>query len=228
MSSASSHHILSIALLSCLICSYASADVSSDIDSILKNMESAYKRVRDYQTDVEVNTYKGEGSFETQRFLYTFKKPKSIRLDLESPHHGATMVYPDRNGQVAVRLPGLAHFLKFHLSLNNPLLGGTGQRIDQTDLGLLIENISHSLTDQRRGPVDVTEGGGNIRIRVLAEDHFRKGVVTLYHFMVDETSWLPIKVEESSPDGRLERTITFHDLRTNRGVPDSYFQLDGG
>jgi outer membrane lipoprotein-sorting protein len=33
-------------------------------------------------------------------------------------------------------------------------------------------------------------------------------------------------MEELTPDGQLERTITFQNLRINVGVPDRYFQLD--
>jgi len=213
-------------LLSCLILSYASAEIPLDTDSLLKRMESAYARVNDYQTNVEVRTYNTEASFETKKFLYTFKKPKWIRLDFESPHSGMVLIYPDKSGKVSVRPGGVAHIFQFHLSSGNPLImGAFGQRIDQTDLGLLIKNISHSLTDQRRGPVEI-EQDGCIRIRVLAVNHFQEGVVTLYRFFIDKDLWLPVKVEESMPDGPLERTITFQNLRINTGVPDNFFQMD--
>ena len=226
MSSPSAHHIPSIVLLSCLIFSYASAEVPSDADRILKGMESAYARVKDYQTDVEVNTYEGGGSFETQKFLYTFKKPKWIRLDFESPHSGMVLVYPDKSGKVSVRPGGVAHIFQFHLSSGNPLImGASGQRIDQTDLGLLIKNITHSLTDQARGPVEI-EQDGYLRIRVLSVNHFREGIVTLYRFFIDKNLWLPVTLEESTPDGQLERSISFQNLRINIGVPDSFFQMD--
>jgi len=191
-------------------------------------MEAAYAQVNDYTTKVEVRTYKRDGSFETEKFLYSFKKPKWIRLDFESPHAGMIVVYPDKNGRVAVQPSGLAHLLKFHLAPDSRLLkGSSGQRIDQTDLGLLIRNISHSLTDQQRGPEEITEENGYARIRVLAADHFRENVNTLYQFFIDKKLWLPAAVEEFTPDGRLERSITFGELRINNGMPDSFFQLDG-
>jgi outer membrane lipoprotein-sorting protein len=197
-----------------------------DAPIILKRMESAYARVKDYQTDAEVRAYKSDGSFETQEFLYTFKRPKWIRLDFESPHSGMVLVYPDKKGKVSIRPGGVAHIFQFHLSSGNPLIkGGSGQRIDQTDLGLLINNISHSLTDQARGPVEI-EQDGDIRIRVLAANHFREGIVTFYQFYIDKSLWLPAKVKESTPDGQLERTITFRNLRINIDIPDSFFQMD--
>ncbi len=197
-----------------------------DANSILKRMESAYAKVNDYQTDVEAKIYEDRESFSTKKFLYTFKKPKRIRLDFESPHSGMVLIYPDKNGKVSVHPGGVAHILQFHLSSGDPLIrGASGQRIDQTDLGLLIKNISHSLTDQARGPVEIKEDG-EIRIRVLAVNHFQESDVTLYHFFIDKRLWLPVKVEESTPDGRLRRTIIFHNLRMNVGFPDTFFQMD--
>jgi len=220
------HYALKIVLLSSLALFNASAEVPSDASIILKKMEAAYAEVNDYQTNVEVRTYKTEGSFETQKFLYTFKKPQWIRLDLESPYSGTILVYPDKGGKVVIRPGGVARIFHFHLSSGNPLIMGTsGRRIDQTEVGLLIKNISHSLTDQRRGPMEI-EQDGYIRIRVLADNHFREGILTLYQFFIDKDLWLPVKVEESTPGGQLERSINCQTPRINTGVSDSFFQID--
>ncbi len=224
-----SRRTLIVAVLSCPILSYGFEEGSLSTKSandLLKKMEAAYARVEDYQMNVEVKNYKNGGSSEIQKFLYTFKKPKWIRIDFESPHSGMILIYPDKDGKVKVESPGLAHIFKFDLSPENPLLRTPfGQRIDQTSLELLIQNISHSLTDQRRGPVHINENA-HVRIRVLATNHFRKSVVTLYQFFIDKHLWLPVKVEESTPEGQLERTITFRNLRINTGVQDHFFQTD--
>ena len=208
--------------------SHAPGQPALDSETLLKNMEGAYAQVTDYQTHVEIKTYRRDGSFAAQKFLYTFKKPERIRLDFETPHSGLILVYPDQNGKAVIRPPGLGRFFTLHLAPGNSLLRmSSGQRIDQTDLGLLIKNIGHSLTDQRRGPAEFAEDDGYIRVRVLADDHFQKGVETLYLFLIDKKLWLPAEVEESTPEGRLERIIIFHNLRINTGVPDSFFRMDG-
>ncbi len=226
MPSSLSRRTLIVAVLSCPILSYASTEVSLRTNDLLKKMEAAYAGVEDYRTNVEVKNYKSDGSSEIQKFLYTFKKPKWVRIDFESPHSGMILTYPDKNGKVRVEPPGLAHIFKFDLSPENPLLRTpSGQRIDQTSLGLLIQNISHSLTDQRRGTVHIDENA-HVRIRVLAANHFHKSTVTLYRFSIDKHLWLPVRVEESTPEGELERTIIFQGLRINTGVPDSFFKTD--
>jgi hypothetical protein len=69
-----------------------------------------------------------------------------------------------------MRLPGLLPVFPFHLILDDPFLEiPSGQRIDQKDLGLLIKNIRHSLTEQRRGPVSISEDKDTIQIQVRAK-----------------------------------------------------------
>lgn len=222
--------LASAVLLLCLTASGALAAPTLDSETLLPKMEEAWARVNDYRASVGVQTYTKENMFESERFVYSFKKPNWIRIDFESPHAGMVLVYPDGNGKVAVQPAGLAHLLKFHLAPDSRLLGGSsGQRIDQTDIGLLIRNISHSLTDQRRGIAEITEDRGLVKIKVLAADHFRENVTTLYQFHIDEAIWLPVKVEEFTPDGgRLKRSITFDNLKINNGFPDSLFTLSGG
>lgn len=194
---------------------------------LLKRTEAAYAQVKDYQTKVTVQVYKNDGSLKTERFLYTFKKPNRIRLDFESPHHGLILSYPDENGKVAVRPFGWVSFFKLHLSPSSRLLkDSSGQRIDQTEMGLLIKHIEHSLTDQRRGPAELADENETIRIRVLADNPFRKGVITLYQFFIDKGLCLPTKVEESAPDGHLQRIVTFQNLKINTGISNAFFQLE--
>ncbi len=202
---------------------------AADVGTIITRMEAAYAKVEDYQAHVEVKNFGSDGSVKVERFLYSFKKPKWIRLDMETPHPGMVLIYPDEKGKVFVRPGGWMHFSVFHLSPDNRLLKvSSEQRLDQTDMGQLITKISHSVTDEGQGPVSTTEEGGNILIRVLAADHFRPGVTTLYRFRVDESSWLPVEVEEATPAGVLERTVTFHMLRINTGITQAFFGMGSG
>jgi outer membrane lipoprotein-sorting protein len=220
-----------VAVLLLLVCCLLPAfgETPSDLQVILKKMQAAYARVRNYRMEVEVRSRGRGGDFETQKFRYTFEKPDRIRIDVESPHPGRVLVYPDKNGKVAVRPFGWAHFFIIRLSPDSALLKTpSGQPVDRTDLGLLIKNISRSVTDGRRGSVEVIENKGLIEIRVLAENHFLKGVLTGYRFSIDKPLWLPAGVQESTPDGVLERTIRFRNLKINGRIPDGFFQLNGG
>jgi outer membrane lipoprotein-sorting protein len=200
-----------------------------DVASIMRKMETAYGRVNDYQTETEVRVYRDARIVETKRFRYTFRKPNHIRLDFEAPHPGMILVYPDEDGKVVVKPGGWAGFLRFHLAPDSSLLkASSGQRIEQTDMGLLIQNISHSVTDRRRGEVRLSEEDGRVVIEVLAEDHFLAGISTLYRFYVDEKLWLPVEVQEFTPEGVLKREVFFRGLRTSIGISDAFFRIKGG
>jgi hypothetical protein len=193
---------------------------------LLDQVEQTYAGVGDYQTLTEVRSYNSRGSVDLKEFTYTFKKPHWIRLDFQKPHSGMVIVYPDENGEAIIRLAALAGFLRLHVAPDNPLLStGSGQRIDETDLGLLIQNMIRSVTQWRHGAPEVEERGNRILITVLSDNHFRKGLLSLYEFVIDKQLHLPVEVRESTPDGTLERRVIFHNLRTNIGVPISYFQL---
>ncbi len=216
-----------VLLLFSVALSYAYAADPLEPGELLKRIAAAYAQVNDYQTKVTVKVYKNNGPSETEKFLYTFKKPNQVRIDFESPHPGLILAYPDKNGKVIIRPPGLAHLLKLYLAPDNTLLiGSSGQRIDQTEMRILIKNIEHSLTDQRRGPLELAEENGFIRIRVLSDDHFRKGEITFYQFFIDKVLFLPIRVEESTPDGRHHRIRIFDNLKINTGISDDFFQLE--
>jgi outer membrane lipoprotein-sorting protein len=202
-----------------------SAAVQARIEAVLHGMKAAYDGVTDYRSEVEVTFFAKDGFSKSDKVLFTFKKPNRTRLEFVSPHPGMILVYPDADGKVAMRPNGLLSLFTFHLMLDDPLLETpSGQRFNQTDLGLLIANIGKSVGAWRRGPVSLSEDEGSIRIRVLAADHFREGVETRYEFLIGKKLWLPVEVDAFTPDGVREGRITFRDLRTNVGVPDSLFQ----
>jgi outer membrane lipoprotein-sorting protein len=214
-------------LLLLSLCPIQAFAATPTIQDILNHMKSSYNKVNDYQTTVEVRTYDNDNSFTAEKFLYTFKKPKQIRVDLETPHPGMILVYPDHNGKVGVRPSGWASFLKLSLGPDSFLLkGSSDQKIDQTDMGLLIENIAKSLTSEHHDRPEIEEQGNHLRIGVLADNHFRKDIRTRYEFLIDKTKWLPVEVSEFTPDGVLERRVIFSDLKLNIGIKNSFFQLD--
>jgi len=216
----------SLILLSLLSIPANAAD-HADAQAFLRRMESAYEAVRDYRASVQVILVAENGARRTEEFIYTFKKPRQFRIDFQVPQPGTILIFPDEEGKVLVRPWGL-RFLDLHLAPDSVFLSNpSGQRVDQTDFGLLIRNIGRSMDGGRRGPLEILEEDHYVRIRVLAENHFREGKVTQYDFTIDKETYLPAEIEEWTPDGVLERKITFRNLAVHTGVPDSLFRLDG-
>lgn len=199
----------------------------ADGQAVLKRMESAYAAVKDYRVLVRVVLAGENAGRRTEEFIYTFKKPRQVRIDYQMPQPGTIVIFPDAEGKVLVR-PWGWRLLDLHLAPDSLLLTDpSGQRVDQTDFGLLVRNIGRSMDQGRRGPLEIVEEGPFVRMRVLAENHFREGQVTRYQFTIDKSTSFPAEVEERTPDGIFERKITFRNLAINTGVPDSFFRLNG-
>ena len=195
------------------------------LETILQKMVAIYSGVTDYQSTVEVTTAGQEGSVTSEKFLYTFKRPKQIRIDFEVPHPGMVVIYSNKDGKVRVRPWGGTGLFEFHLDPDSFLLRlRSGQRVDRTDLGLLIVKIRESVEEHRRSPVELSESEDRVEISVVADNHFRQGVTTRYRFSIDKQIGLPTQVEEHSLEGAFERSILFLGLRTNIGVPDTAFE----
>lgn len=204
------------------------ADAADDVDAgaLLMRMESAYEAVEDYRVSVQLVLAAEDAGQRTEEFMYTFKKPGKIRMDFQSPQPGTMVIFPDEKGKVWVR-PWGSRFLDLHLSPDSLFLSNpSGQRVDQSDFGLLIKNIGRSIGEGRKGPVEILEEERYVRIKVLAENHFRSGKVTNYEFVIDRNTLLPGEIEERTPEGVFERRITFRNLVINSGVPDSFFRPD--
>jgi outer membrane lipoprotein-sorting protein len=198
-----------------------------ETDVILDKMKKSYAAVEDYQVHVLVRRFNGEEIPEERRFTYRFRKPEKIRIDFHSPHSGMVLVYPYEEGKAVVQPFPWIPFIKLRLDLDSTLLRDpSGQRIDQTHIGLLIRNIDRSLTEERRGRSEVMESEKAVEIRVPAEDHFHRGVTTFYRFLIEKKTWLPMAVDERTPEGSLKREVRFRDLKTNVGISDRFFILE--
>jgi len=220
--------VLCLALLVSRLGASSRQPSGEEIVELIGRMKTAVAAVDDYQTETEVREYRDGRLVDTKRFLYSFKKPDHIRIDLETPHPGMVLVYPDEEGKVVVEPVGWARFLRFHLAPDSGvLMTSEGQRVDQTDLGLLVQNMAHSLTDRRHGEITLSQEDGRLCLEVMAENHFRPKVLTRYRFFIDEKRWLPVEVQERTLEGMLQRHVIFHSLRTSIGIPDTFFQIDG-
>ena len=78
------------------------------------------------------------------------------------------------------------------------------------------------------GEVRLAEEDGRVVIEVLAEDHFLAGISTLYRFYIDEKLWLPVEVQEFTPDGIVKRDVLFRGLKTSIGITDGFFRIGRG
>jgi outer membrane lipoprotein-sorting protein len=215
-------------LLLILVCRSAyAAWSSSDSEQLLAKMEASYDEVQDYHTRLVITGFGRDDSFRSrQELIYRFKKPNKVRIDFITPHSGMTILYPASEGKVLVQPSGWASLFALNLDVSHSLLEiSPGQRIDQTDYGVLIANIRHSLTDLFLGDLRVDVTPEQTILHVQSDNPFQRGTATRYVFAIDNRLSLPVRVTEMDAHGRLLRTVDYRDLKINTGLSEALFIL---
>jgi outer membrane lipoprotein-sorting protein len=210
-----------------MLCPSALAWSPADSEALLARMESAYRQVHDYQTRLVITGFGRDDAFRSrQELMYRFKKPNRIRIDFISPHQGMTILYPTSEEKVLLKPSGWASVFSLRLDSRHSLLEiSPGQQISQTDYGVLIANIRHSLTDLFLGELEVQVLPARTVVRVLSDNPFKRGNPTRYIFAIDDELSLPVHVTEMDPHGRLRRTVDYLDLKMNSGLSEAIFHL---
>jgi outer membrane lipoprotein-sorting protein len=214
-------------LLVVLLCQSAHGWSPADSEQLIARMETAYRNIQDYQTRLMITGFGKDDAFQSrQELVYRFKKPNKIRIDFVSPHSGMTILYPTSDGKVLLQPSGWASVLTLRLDSRSSLLEiSPGQQIDETDFGVLIANIRHSLTDMFLGELDVNVSPAQTVLTVLSDNPFQRGVRTRFIFVVDNRLSLPVRVTEMDPGGGLRRTVDYRDLKINSGLSEALFVL---
>lgn len=200
---------------------------------LVERLEAAWAEVRDYRALLVTTAREHEGPPQRATARYWFQKPNRLRLEFVSPHPGLVLVYPYRpqghhgEGKARVQPGGLLKFLRITLDPGSARLAvAPGQRLDQTDLGLLVRNIARSLAAEARSAPVLRESRENLVAVVEAEAHFLPGVAARYEFRIDRGLWLPVGVREEISERGWVREVAFEGLEVNPGLPESLFRLE--
>jgi hypothetical protein len=147
---------------------------------------------------------------------YCYQKPGFIRMDFIHPHAGAALAYSPKTGKVLLWPFGFHTFPRLTLSPDNPMIQGpSGHRVDQSDLGALLENVRGL---QRAGDTRIAgyDAIGSHRVAHVVvtgvPGHAAAGVLR-YQLWLDVTTGLPTKVISDDERGELIETVLMDDLQ---------------
>lgn len=171
-----------------------------------------YRAVESYQV-----TLKSSAAGESEIIRYSYKKPGFVRMDFERPYKGAVLIYNPLKKQVRLWPLGLT-FFALTLSPENRLVQSrTGQRVDQSDVGALWQNVK-TLKDNGEARVlghETVNGTQVLRISVTGRENFVVDNVHRFDIWLEEKISFPAKVVSSGADGELIETVVFEDLKVN-------------
>ena len=179
-----------------------------------------YRTVVSYQ--VTLRSFHGDQS---DIIHFSYKRPGFVRMDFVQPHEGAVLIYSPLTGDVRL-WPFGEKFFSLTLSPENRLVQSpTGQRVDRSDIGALLENVK-SL--QREGETavlgeEMVGGRKAMRLAVSAARNAVAGSVRRYELWLDNVTLLPVRVVSRDANNEIIETVEMDGLRINMKLPDHLF-----
>lgn len=163
---------------------------------------------------------------ETKVIRYSYRKPGHVRMDFSTPHAGAALIYNPGNGKVKLWPFGVGTFPVLNLSPTDSLITDeNGHRVDQSDLGVLLNNIRHL---QQGGTTTtlgeaIIAGKPTLHLSVVGPEGKTVDAVHHYEIWFDKQSGLPIKVVSYGLAGKLLETVLMEAMAINVRFPPDFF-----
>ena len=172
-----------------------------------------YRTVESYR--VTIHSIHADGEVHIR---YYYKKPGFVRMEFIRPHAGSVLIYNPYTRGVRLWPFGIKHFLELNLSPGNPLIRSlSGQRVDQSDVGVLFENI-HAL--QEGGNTETLgeesmDGHKVIHLVVTGADGSAVANVHRSEMWLDTASQFPVKVISRDKQDAIIETVMMEALEIN-------------
>lgn len=157
---------------------------------------------------------------------YAWQRPGHIRMEFERPHRGALLVYDPDSGRVHLWPFGKSLLPPMNLAPDNPLIQSpTGQRVDRSDIGALLDNIrtvqEHGLSETV-GP-DTIDGHAATHVATTGKPGFSHNKVHRYDVWLDDNTSFPHKVVSHDAEDREIETVLMEDVVIDPDFPPRFF-----
>jgi outer membrane lipoprotein-sorting protein len=189
-----------------------------------------YRTVESYRVTIHSTHANGE-----EHILYYYQKPGLVRMEFFRPHAGAVIIYNPHTQLVRLWPFGVGHFPKISLSPANPLIQSlSGQRVDQSDIGALFENIrllqkggsTTILVDTKNscpGTRESLDCRDIVHLVVTGADGSAVANVHSSELWLDTASQFPVKVINRDLKDVIIETVLMETLEINIAPPDTLF-----
>ena len=192
--------------------------------AVVQRMESAFKLVQDYSSEVEQIFYQDGGENQRFRFKFYFKREKKIRVDFSRPYSSLTIFFREGDKEATVLPIRSLRALKFRLSIDNPLiLTPAGQRINQTDMDYFINFLLKNLEKVKQGTDEFYEDKDQIRFWLWGYDYIGGKDLEKYRITISKQNWLPMRIERYNLEGKPLEVSIIQDYAINAPLSDKLF-----
>ena len=180
-----------------------------------------YRKVESYRVTIH------SVHADTEEHLrYFYQKPGFVRMEFIRPHAGAVLVYNPSTQRVRLWPFGSGRFPELNLSPTNPLVQSSRhQRIDQSDVGALLDNMQKLRQGGRLGSLDEQTLAGRqvLHLSVTGPDHLTVAGVHCYEIWLDAASLFPLKVVSRDLRNAMIETVHMEDVDIDVQLPMTLF-----
>jgi outer membrane lipoprotein-sorting protein len=161
-----------------------------------------------------------------QVIRYAYRKPGWLRMDFETPHRGAVLVYDPEARKVRLWPFGLHRLPRLTLAPDNPLIRDPeGHRVDRSDVGALLRNVHALQLQGETGPVEEQQLGPwrTWHLSVTGAAGYTVEGVHRYQLWLEQSRLFPVKVVSYGADGRPLETVWMDDVEFDAALPQDWF-----
>lgn len=188
---------------------------------LLTDAIACYRKVQSYRVTIRAVHADAE-----EHLRYFYQKPGFVRMEFIRPHAGAVLVYDPSTQRVRLWPAGAGRFPELNLSPANPLIQSSRhQRIDQSDVGVLLGHMQMLSQGGRLGPADEQALAGRqvVHLRVTGTNHFTVAGVHSHELWLDAASLFPVKVISRGLQDALLETVYMEDAEIDVALPMNLF-----
>ena len=163
---------------------------------------------------------------ESKIIRYSYRKPGFVRMDFTQPHPDAVLIYSPLSRKVKLWPFGLGTFPVLNLSPTDSLIQDDhGHRVDQSDIGVLLNNIRQLQNDGTTVTVgeETLAGRATLHLSVTGPKGVSVDDVNRYEIWLDKSHGLPAKVVSYDRQGSLLETVLMDAMVINIQFPADFF-----
>lgn len=161
-----------------------------------------------------------------EQLRYFYRKPGLVRMEFIRPHAGAVLIY-DPSEQKARLWPfGIGRFPPLSLDPGNPLIRSPrGERVDQSDVGALLDNVQALAED---GSVllvgeETLEQRAVRHMEITGNGEHTVAAVHRFELWLDAVTLFPLKIVSHDRDDAVLETVRMDDVEIDPTLPSDLF-----
>lgn len=172
-------------------------------------------------------TLRSQGSGGEEVIRYSYRQPGYVRMDMETPYHGAVLIYRPDTDKVQLwpfGSPGRRAGISLRPT-NRMVRSSRGHRVDQSDVGTLLRNVQQLQLHGSARRFEPTTLDGRLVQHVVVEAEPGRTVheVARYDLWLDDETLFPLRVKSYDRRGERLESVRLEEVILDPVFPPDHF-----